>query len=63
MRYFIFDCNNQLIGNPKGYKTMRGARQQKKRLAPLIWERYERKRESGSKDNTLCTILHSENDD
>lgn len=23
--FFIFDCNNDIVGNPKGYKTHRGA--------------------------------------
>lgn len=28
MMFFIRDCNNQIVGNPKGYKTMRGAESQ-----------------------------------
>lgn len=24
-RYFIRDCNDEIVGNPKGYKTMKGA--------------------------------------
>lgn len=23
--FFIFDCNNDIVGNPKGYKTHKGA--------------------------------------
>ena len=23
--YFIFDCNDEIVGNPKGYKTYKGA--------------------------------------
>lgn len=23
--FFIFDCHNQIVGNPKGYKTYKGA--------------------------------------
>ena len=26
--YFIFDCNGQIVGNPKGYKTHKGAQTQ-----------------------------------
>jgi hypothetical protein len=26
--FYIFDCNAQIVGNPKGYRTMRGAMQQ-----------------------------------
>ena len=27
-RIYIFDCMGQIVGNPKGYRTMRGAMQQ-----------------------------------
>ena len=26
--FFIFDCNDQIVGNPEGYNTMRGAQTQ-----------------------------------
>ena len=26
--YFIYDCTGQIVGNPKGYPTYRGANQQ-----------------------------------
>jgi hypothetical protein len=26
--FFIFDCNKSIVGNPKGYKTHRGAQTQ-----------------------------------
>lgn len=29
MRFFIRDCNDQIVGNPKGYETMRGAQAQR----------------------------------
>ena len=25
MRYFIFDCTGTIVGNPKGYRTFKGA--------------------------------------
>jgi hypothetical protein len=28
MRFFIRDCNGQIVGNPKGYETHRGAQAQ-----------------------------------
>lgn len=46
MRYFIFDCNGALIGNPKGYRTFRGASIQEKRLYPLCLDRLEALRDS-----------------
>lgn len=40
-RYFILDCNGEIIGNPNGYRTFIGAeRQQNGKLSALIWERY-----------------------
>jgi len=27
--YFIFDCNHNIVGNPRGYRTFKGARIQK----------------------------------
>ncbi len=29
MMFFIRDCNDQIVGNPKGYRTMRGAESQR----------------------------------
>lgn len=26
--YFIYDCNDNVVGNPKGYRTYRGAERQ-----------------------------------
>ena len=28
MMYFIYDCNNNVVGNPKGYRTHKGAARQ-----------------------------------
>lgn len=28
--YFIYDCNDRVVGNPDGYRTMRGANAQVK---------------------------------
>ena len=46
MKYYIFDCYGQLIGNPKGYRTFRGAAIQEKRLYPLCWDRLDKMRDS-----------------
>ena len=62
MNYYIRDCNGQIIGNPRGYRTFRGASQQEKRLAPLIWARYWQKRDSGSTDNHLSSISQRKDD-
>jgi hypothetical protein len=53
--YFIYDCNGSIIGNPKGYRTFRGAeRQQNTRLKAIIWDRFDVR---VNKDDTqLCSI-------
>jgi hypothetical protein len=42
--FFIRDCNDVIVGNPKGYATMRGAQAQQSRpTAPAhqaIWAAY-----------------------
>ena len=50
-RFFIFDCNDRIVGNPKGYRTIRGAvRQQNLAGSPAyraIWAAYdERKKQN-----------------
>lgn len=41
--YFIYDCKGVVIGNPKGYRTWRGANRQangKTKIRDLIWSRF-----------------------
>jgi hypothetical protein len=41
--YFIYDCNGVVIGNPKGYRTFRGASRQangKTKVNNEIWTRF-----------------------
>ena len=41
-RYFIFDCEDRIVGNPKGYRTARGASRQAntRKLQNLIGARF-----------------------
>ena len=41
-RFFIFDCHGQIVGNPKGYRTHKGASRQAhtRSLQDLIWQRF-----------------------
>jgi hypothetical protein len=42
--FFIRDCNDAIVGNPKGYRTMRGAQAQtspRKPVGRAIWAAYE----------------------
>lgn len=44
MRFFILDCNDQVIGNPKGYATAKGAhREAEGRHRIAIWARFDEK--------------------
>jgi hypothetical protein len=44
-RYFILDCCGNVMGNPKGYRTMRGAIQQasakNSKLKYKLWQALE----------------------
>jgi hypothetical protein len=62
-KYFIFDCDNNIVGNPKGYKTFRGANIQANgntKLRWAIWDKYENRQNKASKlvnSIELCDIL------
>lgn len=49
-RYFITDCQGNPIGNPKGYRTPRGAHQvcesRNSRIKSEIWARFHVYRDS-----------------
>jgi hypothetical protein len=46
--YFIRDCNDEIVGNKKGYRTFRGANQQahstRSKVYGELWTRYYAKR-------------------
>lgn len=48
--YFILDCNDQIVGNVKGYRTIRGANAQvnnrNSKIKKLVWTRYFEKERS-----------------
>jgi len=53
--YFIYDCNDNIIGNTKGYRTYRGAvRQQDFALRGMIWETFDAR--TNKNDNQVCSI-------
>jgi hypothetical protein len=43
-RFYIRDCHGRIVGNPKGYRTMRGATQRaeswKSPVYKLLWSTY-----------------------
>lgn len=58
--FFIYDCNDNVIGNPKGYRTMRGAKQQvyssRTKIHRQIWDAYYAKKATGSDDRGVSSI-------
>ena len=59
--YFIYDCNGNIVGNPKGYRTYNGAERQqnsKKSIAnKAIWNAYYLKASNPTNsDNLVCSI-------
>jgi hypothetical protein len=61
--YFILDCNDQIVGNAKGYRTFRGASAQVNnrgsKIKNLLWDRHaEKTRETPT--NLVCTIVKRE---
>lgn len=60
MKYFIFDCNGRVVGNPKGYATFRGADQQQNQRGSsaynAIWKAYEEKKNFDPTNRLLSKI-------
>jgi hypothetical protein len=36
--FFIYDCQNRIVGNPKGYRTHTGAIREAKKRGSKAWE-------------------------
>ena len=56
--YFLFDCNGDIVGNFKGYRTHKGAERQcnldgKTKVMQTLWARFHAKAQT---DNTKRTI-------
>ena len=50
--YFIYDCQNNIVGNHKGYTTMKGANYALKRyFKRKLWERFYSVVDSGKVDS------------
>jgi hypothetical protein len=57
--YFIRDCNDEIVGNPKGYRTFRGANQQangRSKINQELWNRYFDKKKQNSESNLVCRV-------
>ena len=61
--FYIFDCDNRIVGNPKGYKTHRGAQTQcnldKSKLTKtmaLLWDRFHEKAQLTGEKSRIYSI-------
>lgn len=57
--YFIFDCVGNIAGNPKGYRTFKGANKQangKTKLMSELWRRYLVNKQTNPDNNTINRI-------
>ena len=55
MRFYIRDCNGQIVGNPKGYATMRGAQAQTANWRSPAAQAFQA-RAAGDQSNKYSTI-------
>lgn len=59
--YFIRDCNDEIVGNKKGYRTFRGANQQahstRSKVYGELWTRYYAKRNENPKWVWVSSIV------
>ncbi len=46
-RYFIFDCQNNIVANHKGYESMKGAKIALARIQYKLWDRYDELKKAG----------------
>lgn len=60
-RFYILDCKDNIIGNPKGYRTHRGAMQQagmpKAKAYRQAWQALEDARKINPSENLIHRIV------
>ena len=59
--FFIFDCNGDIVGNPKGYRTHRGAESQcklngKTKIMQTLWNRFHDKAQTMQGKSLIYSI-------
>lgn len=57
-RYYIFDCNGKLIGNPFGYKTHSAASAQTNRKGASIYSQIWRAFHAARQVNPDCKLVN-----
>lgn len=60
--FYIFDCENKLIGNPKGYKTHKGAQRQCEnngsKVKTQIWINFYTPKSADFKTTRIYSIMN-----
>ena len=56
MNFFVYNCHGQIVGNPKGYKTFRGAARVEKNHKGALWRTFYAYRDNGGTSNTVSII-------
>lgn len=56
-KFFIYDCNGDRVGNPKGYRTIRGAQRQEKIMYPSLWDKLDSARVIRPNETLVCKII------
>lgn len=60
MNFFIFDCNGRIVGNPKGYRTIRGAIREKERKGSpawrAVWAAYDERKKEDFNHTLIATV-------
>lgn len=61
--FFIFDCNNNIVGNPKGYRTHKGASRQcnidkrkHTKIMCILWNRFAEAKEINPEIKRIFSI-------
>ncbi len=61
--FFIFDCNGEIVGNIKGYKTHKGAQRQcnldsskPTKIMSLLWDRFHAMAQLDNRKSRIYSI-------
>jgi len=61
--FFIFDCNGEIVGNPKGYKTHKAAQTQcnldkskPTKIMALLWDRFHAMAQMDNRKSRIYAI-------
>lgn len=56
-KFFIYDCDNNVVGNPKGYTTIKGATIQaesrKSKIYHKIWDNFYKRQEKHPEEKQM----------